>query len=178
MQSKTLCLNVTVAKGKVFDYLSDIRNLPRWATEFCQELKVVDGRHKVVTCPAMGGHELFFKVRADRATGVIDMLAGPTEEQMSLFPARVVELSDKSSAVLFTMFQSFETADEQFEQQCDSLRKEFVALERELITIGKEETPAGHGPSCHTACGCGGKGDINTVNDGALSEPSQTWCQR
>jgi hypothetical protein len=123
-----------VAKEKVFGYLSDIHNLPRWATEFCQELKLVSGKYKVVTCPAVGGHEVFFRIQTHRPTGVIDMLAGPTEDNLALFPVRVVKLADESSAVLFTLFQDPGTSDEQFDRQVESLRKEFEILENRLLS--------------------------------------------
>jgi hypothetical protein len=115
-------------KGEVFSYLSDIENLPRWATEFARELKVVDGKHKVVN----GLGEFFFEIRADEPTGVIDMLAGPTEENMALFPSRVVELPGGGSAYTFTMFQAPGQPDDLFESQYRSLLREFENIEREL----------------------------------------------
>lgn len=42
--------------------------------------------------------EFYFSIDADPDTGVIDMYAGPTEEELSLFPTRVVGLSDGRSA--------------------------------------------------------------------------------
>jgi Rad3-related DNA helicase len=112
----------------VFAYLSDVENLPRWATEFARELKVVDGRHKVVN----GLGELFFEIRADESTGVIDMLAGPTLDQLAVFPSRVVELPGGQAAYTFTMFQGAGQPDEQFEAQHESLVREFENIEREL----------------------------------------------
>jgi Polyketide cyclase / dehydrase and lipid transport len=57
---------------EVFAYLADLAKLPEWATEFARELKIVDGRYKVVN----GLGEFYFEIRADAETGVIDMLAG------------------------------------------------------------------------------------------------------
>jgi hypothetical protein len=53
------------------------------------------------------------------------MFAGPTAEQMSIFPTRVVELSDKTSVYIFTMFQTPGMSDELFNAQYNSLTKEF-----------------------------------------------------
>jgi hypothetical protein len=128
MRSRTVTTVLPVAKGKAFAYLADIENLPRWATEFARELKVEDGRHKVVN----GLGEFFFQIEADEATGVIDMLAGPSEDELALFPTRVVELPGGRSAFTFTMFQAPETSDELFESQHASLRREFANIEREL----------------------------------------------
>ncbi len=132
MKSRTLAMALPVPKDRVFQYLSHIENLPRWATEFCRELKVVDGKHKVFTCPAAGSQELFFQIRADEKTGVIDMLAGPTEKEMAVFPTRVVELPGGFTAYLFTMFQAPGVTDVQFETQYRNLTKEFENIKRAL----------------------------------------------
>jgi uncharacterized protein YndB with AHSA1/START domain len=126
MRSKTVTRALAAPRDEVFDYLADVENLPAWATEFARELKVVDGRHKVVN----GLGELFFRIEADERTGVIDMFAGPTPEAMALFPTRVVELPGGWSAFTFTMFQGSEMSDELFESQHASLLREFDNIER------------------------------------------------
>jgi hypothetical protein len=126
MRSKTVTRALAAPRDEVFDYLADVENLPAWATEFARELKVVDGRHKVVN----GLGELFFRIEADERTGVIDMFAGPTPEAMALFPTRVVELPGGRSAFTFTMFQGSEMSDELFESQHASLLREFDNIER------------------------------------------------
>jgi hypothetical protein len=108
-------------KEAVFDYLSKVDNLPDWATDFAQELKYENGKAKVVN----GLGELFFRIDADRDTGVIDMYAGPTEDELALFPTRVVALDADKSAYSFTMFKAPGTPDELFESQYESLRREF-----------------------------------------------------
>ena len=128
MKSHTVTTVLSAAPGRVFAYLSDIENLPRWATEFARELKVVDGRHKVVN----GLGEFFFEIHADVETGVIDMLAGPDEEQLALFPTRVVPLGEDRSAFTFTMFQWPGQPDELFESQYASLQREFGNIEQQF----------------------------------------------
>jgi hypothetical protein len=111
VNARTVTAVLPAPKERVFAYLSNIQNLPRWATGFARELKVVDGRHKVVN----GLGELFFEIRADEETGVIDMLAGPAPDELALFPSRVVALPEGGSAYTFTMFQAPGQPDEQFE---------------------------------------------------------------
>jgi hypothetical protein len=110
----------------VFDWMADIENLPAWATEFARELRQEDGRHKVVN----GLGEFFFAIRADPGTGVIDMFAGPTEDEMAVFPTRAVPLPDGRCAYTFTMFQGPGMPDELFESQHASLERELANLER------------------------------------------------
>ena len=128
MKSHTVTTVLAAPSDQVFAYLSDIENLPRWATEFARELRVVDGRHKVVN--RLG--EFFFAIRADDETGVIDMLAGPEEDQLALFPTRVVPLGENRSAFTFTMFQWPGQPDDLFESQYASLQREFANIEREF----------------------------------------------
>ena len=128
MNARTVTAILPASKERAFAYLSNVENLPRWATEFARELKVVDGRHKVVN----GLGEFFFEIQADEATGVIDMHAGPSEAQMALFPSRVVALPGGGSAYTFTMFQAPEQPDEQFEGQYASLVRELENIRREL----------------------------------------------
>jgi hypothetical protein len=121
MINRTEVAVLDAPQGEVFAFLSRIENLPEWATEFARELKEEDGKAKVVN----GLGEFFFRIDADPDTGVIDMYAGPTEEELALFPTRVVPLGPARSAYSFTMFKAPELPDALFESQYESLRREF-----------------------------------------------------
>jgi hypothetical protein len=118
--TRTLTAVLDAPQREVFDYLAAVENLPEWADEFAHELREEHGRTKVVN--ALG--ELFFELRAEPGTGVIDMYAGPAEDELALFPTRVVALPDGRSAFTFTMFKAPELPDELFEAQVESLRRE------------------------------------------------------
>ena len=126
MNHHTVTTTFGASRDEVFDYLADIEKLPEWATEFARELKLVDGRYKVVN----GLGEFLFELRADADTGVIDMLAGPDEDHLLCFPTRVVPTPSGGSAFTFTMFQAPGQPDEQFETQHASLLREFQNLTR------------------------------------------------
>ena len=128
MTSRTVTCVMHAPKHEVFDYVSEIENLPRWATEFARELRFEDGRAKVVN----GLGEFWFRIDADRDTGVVDMYAGPAEDRMALFPTRVVALPDGTSAYTFTMFQAPDMPDELFESQYRSLLRELEVLRARL----------------------------------------------
>jgi hypothetical protein len=121
MRSETVTAVLFAPKREVFAYMADIENLPKWATEFARELKQEDGDYKVVNNQG----EFYFRICADEDTGVIDMLAGPTKEQLAVFPTRVVALPGGRTAYTFTMFQSPEMSDELFGSQHESLKREF-----------------------------------------------------
>ena len=128
MNSRTVTAVLSAPKEQVFDYLSKVENLPSWADEFARELKYENGKAKVVN----GLGEFFFDIEADAESGVIDMYAGPTEDELGLFPTRVVALPDDTSAFSFTMFQAPGMPDELFESQYQSLLREFENIRREF----------------------------------------------
>jgi hypothetical protein len=119
--NRTVTAVLDAPKENVFDYLSRVENLPEWASDFARELRYEDGKTKVVN----GLGEFYFRIDADAATGVIDMYAGPSEDELALFPTRVVALGEARSAYSFTMFKAPGMPDELFESQYDSLRREF-----------------------------------------------------
>jgi hypothetical protein len=121
MEARTVTAVLDAPREEVFRYLADVANLPDWATEFARELRFEDGKAKVVN----GLGEFYFSIEADPDTGVIDMYAGPTEEELAVFPTRVVGLTGGKVAYSFTMFQGPEMPDELFESQYEALLREF-----------------------------------------------------
>jgi hypothetical protein len=125
MRTATVTTVLDAPRDAVFSFLADIENLPLWATEFARELRHDGDRHIVVN----GLGEFVFQIRADEQTGVIDMLAGPSEDEMVVFPTRAVALADDRTAYTFTMFQGPGMPDELFESQHASLVREFRNIE-------------------------------------------------
>ena len=83
MKTSTHTLALNASKADVFAFLSNIENLPKWATVFCKELKTDDHiRYKVVTPEG----EIFFRIEADINTGVIDMYGGPAQDKIAYWP--------------------------------------------------------------------------------------------
>jgi hypothetical protein len=121
MRSKTVTTTLDAAPADVFDYLSRVENLPDWATEFARELINIDGHQKVRN----GLGEFFVAITADPTTGVIDMHAGASLDEMAIFPTRVIALPDGTSAYSFTMFHPPGTPEALFEAQHASLKREF-----------------------------------------------------
>jgi hypothetical protein len=125
VRSETVTTVLPVPRQRVFEYMSDIRNLPEWATEFARELREQDGEYRVVN--NLG--EFVFEMRADERTGVIDMYAGPSRDELTVFPTRAVALPDGRTSYSFTMFQAPGMPDELFESQHASLKREFENIE-------------------------------------------------
>ena len=83
MRHATVTTVLEAPRDEVFDFMADIENVPRWATEFARELKREPDGYRVVN----GLGEFRFEIRADRDTGVIDMYAGPDANQLAVFRA-------------------------------------------------------------------------------------------
>jgi hypothetical protein len=122
MRIETVAAILKAPRDKVFSFLSNVENLPKWATEFCKKLENVEGRYYVTSCQG----RILFEMQADPKTGVLDMAGGPTESQMTLWPARVVPLPDGNSAFLFTVIQGPGVPDDEFQDQLDSLGREML----------------------------------------------------
>jgi len=121
VRSETVTTVLDAPANDVYEYLSNVENLPEWANEFARELKWRDG--EAIVSNGLG--EFVFRIEADPETGVIDMLAGPTPDEFALFPTRVVELTEEKTAFTFTMFQPPGMPNELFESQHASLQREF-----------------------------------------------------
>lgn len=132
MKTATVTTVLQASQQEVFDYLADIEHLPEWATEFARELRHDRDGYKVVN----GLGESHFEIKADPATGVIDMYAGPSRDELAVFPTRAVALPDGTTAYSFTMFQSPGMPDELFDAQYASLRREFANIERQFEGAG------------------------------------------
>jgi hypothetical protein len=125
MRTNTHTLELKASKADAFAFLSDIENLPKWATLFCKELKRDDqDRYKVVTPQG----EIFFRIVSNPETGVVDMYGGPTEDQMAYWPARIVERPGNGSLFIFTAMQYPGVSDETFAAQCEGLQQEFAHI--------------------------------------------------
>ncbi len=96
-----------MSKDKVFQFLSNIENLPKWSTQFVKKLVVVNGKYKAIT--PIG--EVFLKLETDEKAGLIDIYAGPTEMHMTPAFLRVISFSKNSTAIMFTFFQYTDTDD-------------------------------------------------------------------
>lgn len=125
MRSHTVTTVLPAPQREVFAYMSEIENLPEWATEFAREIRRDKDGYKVIN--NLG--EFRFEIRADEATGVIDMLAGPSADELAVFPTRAIEVADGRTAYTFTMFQGPGMPDDLFERQYESLKREFANIE-------------------------------------------------
>ena len=120
MHSEKLSVVIPADRQQVFNYIADVKNFPQWATEFCQELRLVDDHYKV-TSP-MG--ELYLRIEADPRSGQINFFTTTDANGNKHLPTKVVSHSKGRSEYVVDFSQSPGVSDKDFQQQCASLRRE------------------------------------------------------
>ncbi|MDE1770374.1 MAG: SRPBCC family protein [Thaumarchaeota archaeon] len=120
MNSITETCVVTVSQDKVFAFLSDIQNLPKWSTKFVKKIMPLNGKYKAVT--PIG--EVFIRLYTNEKAGLIDIYAGPTEDNMTPAYLRIISLPDNSTAITFTFFQYASTSDTIWKIFCEWIKVE------------------------------------------------------
>jgi len=113
----------------IFELLSKPENLPKWAITFCKKIEKKEECY-YVTSP--NGDEVLFYIDADKSNGIIDMFVGLTKENMWRFPARVTDDNMDGSVFTFTLIQSPNLTDEDFEAQRQGILVELDEI-RKLV---------------------------------------------
>ena len=126
MESVTETCVVSVSKDVVFQYLSDIENLPKWSTQFVQKLIIVNGKYKAIT--PVG--EVFVRFDVDSKSGLIDIYAGVTEQQLTPAYLRVIPFSENSTGIMFTFFKWTSTDDMTWKIFCKWIKIEVGNIQK------------------------------------------------
>lgn len=120
MTVHTTTAHYKVSPEKLFDYVSNIENLPKWATGYCKKVWKDRSDYKIET--PVG--EMFQRFDPDRTRGTIDMYGGPTKDAMWCWPVRVTSDNMGGSVLAFTCIQMPTQPDTEFQGQCATLKEE------------------------------------------------------
>jgi hypothetical protein len=124
MRTSTQSIRIEADPGQVFELVSDLSRLPRWAIGFAKEIRRKNGEWIVTTG---SGAEVPIRVQADAALGVVDYLMSPGSGEE--LPARTRVLPNETGAeYVFTMFQPPGMPEEAFEAQIAELGRELTVL--------------------------------------------------
>ena len=129
-RSDTRAVTIAAAATKVYEFLADPENLPRWAVGFCRAIRPdreIPGRWIVTT--AQG--DLPIRFVTDAALGVIDFYLSPAPGVEAAAFSRVVP-NGQGADYVFTQFQTPGMPDEVFDGQVHALVEELQVL-RALI---------------------------------------------
>ncbi len=117
---------MTVPKDKVFSFLSNIENLPKWSTKFVKKIVLTDGKYMAIT--PIG--EVFIRLDTNEKAGLIDIYAGPTEDNMTPAYLRVISLPNDSTAIMFTFFQYASTSNTIWKIFCEWIKIEVENIKK------------------------------------------------
>ena len=120
MNSVTETCVVNASRDTVFEFLSDIENLPQWSTKFVNKISKVQGKYIAHT--PIG--DVFIRLDVSKTAGLIDIYAGPKEDAMTPAYMRVISLSNNDTAVMFTFFQYDSTPDALWKIFCQWIKIE------------------------------------------------------
>lgn len=123
MLSDTQTVSIEASPAKVFNFLANPNNLPRWAIGFAKEIREEEGRWVVRTATGEIGLRFF----TDEQTGVVDYWISPTQGVEVLAASRVIPRG-AASEYSFTQFQSEGMPDEAFAQSVQALKHELSVL--------------------------------------------------
>jgi hypothetical protein len=121
--SRTLTVSIDCRPGKVYGFVSNPENLPRWATAFCKSIRKSEGRWIMETPLGPVGVRFVEK----NEWGVLDHYVSPARGVEIQVPMRVVA-NGTGSEVVFTLFQTPEMTD-------DKLAEDIRMVEQDLRTL-------------------------------------------
>lgn len=128
MKVHTKTAHFEVPAKKLFEFLSDIENMPKWATSYVKEIRKEGDDYKIIT-PA---GELYEIVESNSEQLTIDMYCGPAKDQLWCWPSRVMSDNMGGSIFAFTCIKMPEQDDKEFHAQICELDKEFENI-RKLV---------------------------------------------
>lgn len=109
MKSKTLNVSIACDAEKVYTFVSNPENLPKWAKTFVKSIKQSGQAWEIDT--AEGSMKIRFAPKND--FGIVDHFINPAPGIEIYVPMRVVP-NGEDSEVIFTLFQGPGMSDEQF----------------------------------------------------------------
>ena len=128
MNSLTKTITINAPFDKVFSFISQEENLPKWATDYCKGIRK-DGDDYIISTPE---GDMFFEIQACDETGVVDMYGGETKEEMIRWPRSVAGLPDGKSLYMFTCLQTPDIDDDMFDMHCQTLDKELEEVRKNV----------------------------------------------
>jgi hypothetical protein len=126
-QSKTLSIGIDRRPDRVYEFICDPVNLPRWATAFCKSVDQSAGRWIVET--PRGPVPIRFEER--NRFGVLDHYVAPVPGVEVYIPMRVVA-NGSGSEVIFTLFRAPDMTDEAFAQDVMMVEQDLKTLQSVL----------------------------------------------
>lgn len=125
--SRTLSVSIDCPPGKVYGFVSDPENLPRWARGLCRSVRRSDADWIVET--PQGPMKVRFVERND--LGVLDHYVSPAPGVEVYVPIRVLP-NGSGSEILFTLFRPPDMSDEKYAEDVGLVEQDLRTLKKIL----------------------------------------------
>ena len=123
----TLSVTINCSPREVYDFVSNLQNLPLWATAFCLSARQTDAGWTIET--TIGPMSIRF---ADsNELGVLDHVVSPAPGVEIHVPMRVIP-NGSGSEVLFTLFQLPDMTEAKFEEDRQWVQRDLQTLKSVL----------------------------------------------
>ena len=127
LNARTLTMSIDRPPADVYAFVTDLENLPRWATSFVRSVhKTRDGWIAETTEGPMG-----FEYVPRNAFGVLDHVVRPAPGVEVHVPMRVVP-NGGGSEVIFTLIQFPGMPPDKFARDIDMVQRDLATLKRVL----------------------------------------------
>lgn len=127
MKSRTVSVSIGRPPAEVYEYVVDVRNLPRWATAFVHSVRP-SGDAWIIDTP-LG--EMGFRFVERNTLGVLDHVVTLANREQQLSPMRVLPNGD-GSEMIFTLLQASDMSDLQFVEDVATVERDLRTLKRVL----------------------------------------------
>jgi len=127
LQSRTLSISIGCRPDKVYAFVSNPENLPRWAAGLCKSIRKSGAGWIVET--TQGPMNVRFVKNND--LGVLDHYVTPAPGVEVYVPIRVLP-NGAASTVLFTLFQLPGMSDEKYTEDAGLVTRDLETLKRVL----------------------------------------------
>ena len=127
LQSRTLSISIDCRPDRVYTFVSNPENLPRWAAGLCKSIRKSGAGWIVET--TQGPMNVRFVKNND--LGVLDHYVTPAPGVEVYVPIRVLP-NGSGSTVLFTLFQLPGMSDEKYAEDAGLVTRDLETLKRVL----------------------------------------------
>ena len=121
--SRTLSVSINCHPDKGYDFVSDLENMPVWATTFCKSIKKSDGEWIAVTPQG----QVKIRLAEKNHLGVLDHYISPASGVEVYVPMRVVP-NGLSSEMIFTLFRLPDMSEEQYDEDAKLVEQDLRTL--------------------------------------------------
>ena len=127
LTSMTLSISIVRKPEEVYAFVSNVRNLPKWAPAFCKSVQPA-GSEWIVETP---DGPVTLSMTQKNPMGILDHHVVFSSGGNVFVPMRVVP-NESGSEVLFTLFRQPSMPDEKFTGDIQLVRRDLASLKRVL----------------------------------------------